>query len=129
MEIYLPVKVYLAQSMRDAYDGFSTDLAYDAAGMFEISSKNDAIEDLEQVFAICNSDMGGVFDGVEYPPMLHCDGGYLDVVDNYRAAGCRSLSVGDVVEIGEAAWYCASFGWELAVGFDASKANTERYKL
>lgn len=31
----------------------------------------------------------------------------------YRLAGHRSLSVGDVVVIGETAWACASSGWEL----------------
>lgn len=31
----------------------------------------------------------------------------------YRLAGHRSLSVGDVVVIGETAWACASTGWEL----------------
>ena len=31
----------------------------------------------------------------------------------YRRAGQRSLSVGDVVVIGETAWACASSGWDL----------------
>jgi hypothetical protein len=31
----------------------------------------------------------------------------------YRLAGHRSLSVGDVVVIGETAWACAPSGWEL----------------
>jgi hypothetical protein len=30
---------------------------------------------------------------------------------DYRLAGQRSLSVGDVVVLGETAWACASFGW------------------
>ena len=31
----------------------------------------------------------------------------------YRLAGHRSLSVGDVVVIGETAWACADSGWNL----------------
>lgn len=31
----------------------------------------------------------------------------------YRLAGHRSLSVGDVVVIGETAWACANSGWDL----------------
>ena len=31
----------------------------------------------------------------------------------YRLAGHRSLSVGDVVVIGETAWACAPSGWDL----------------
>jgi hypothetical protein len=31
----------------------------------------------------------------------------------YRTTGLRSLSVGDVVVIGETAWACASSGWDL----------------
>jgi len=31
----------------------------------------------------------------------------------YRQAGHRSLSVGDVVVIGETAWACAPSGWDL----------------
>lgn len=31
----------------------------------------------------------------------------------YRLAGQRSLSVGDVVVIGETAWACAPSGWDL----------------
>jgi hypothetical protein len=30
----------------------------------------------------------------------------------YRAEGNRSLSVGDVVLLGETAWTCSSFGWQ-----------------
>jgi hypothetical protein len=32
---------------------------------------------------------------------------------NYRLAGNRSLSVGDVVVTGETAWACAPSGWDL----------------
>jgi hypothetical protein len=31
----------------------------------------------------------------------------------YRNSGLRSLSVGDVVVIGETAWACAASGWDL----------------
>ena len=31
---------------------------------------------------------------------------------DYRAVGYRSLSVGDVVAVGETAWACAAVGWQ-----------------
>lgn len=40
----------------------------------------------------------------------------------YRRAGHRSLSVGDVIVIGETAWACASFGWKLISADDLSDA-------
>src|SRR5512139_3174672 len=35
-----------------------------------------------------------------------------DYTEAYRAAGNRSLSVGDVVVVGEVAYAVASFGWD-----------------
>ena len=42
----------------------------------------------------------------------------------YRAAGNRSLSVGDVVAIGETAWAVASFGWTPVSAEQLSAAIT-----
>lgn len=71
----------------------------------------------EVAFAVCNS----------YPTELHCPTAYRDDVILYRAAGHRSLSVGDVVKVGrltgvhDERWYgCASMGWlPLPVGAQA----------
>lgn len=40
----------------------------------------------------------------------------------YRAAGNRSLSVGDVVVVGESAFACASVGWEPLPGGELRRA-------
>jgi hypothetical protein len=61
----------------------------------------------EVVFAVTNS----------YPGELFCEPTYADVVAEYRAAGLRSLSVGDVLIIGDqmgvnTAWACAPAGFD-----------------
>jgi hypothetical protein len=61
----------------------------------------------EVVFAVTNS----------YPGELFCESTYADVVAEYRAAGLRSLSVGDVLIIGDqmgvnTAWACAPAGFD-----------------
>ncbi len=60
----------------------------------------------EVVFAIANS----------YPGELVCDPRYAEEVAAYRAAGLRSLSVGDVVVVrddagDETSWACLPTGW------------------
>jgi hypothetical protein len=40
------------------------------------------------------------------------DGSNYDWTAQYRANGNRSLSVGDVVVVGETAWAVGSFGWD-----------------
>jgi hypothetical protein len=60
----------------------------------------------EVVFAIANS----------YPGELVCDPRYGEEVAAYRAAGLRSLSVGDVVVVrddagDETSWACMPTGW------------------
>ena len=117
METELLVEVYLADNMSEAYGGFKTTTPYSLALTFKLTSQGNVMDDLEEVFALGNSDVGGVYNDVAYEPFIVCDPRYTEVVEDYRAAGNRSLSVGDVVCLEEAAWYCASMGWELAVGF------------
>ena len=40
-------------------------------------------------------------------------GGLLGKEQEYRARGNRSLSIGDVVIVGETAWACEDVGWKL----------------
>lgn len=47
------------------------------------------------------------------------------VVAEYRRAGNRSLSVGDVVLIDEAPWFCGSIGWDLLDDFHLDEARNE----
>ncbi|KMV19667.1 hypothetical protein ACT17_06425 [Mycolicibacterium conceptionense] len=42
---------------------------------------------------------------------LNIDSPTRDWAQRYRATGNRSLSVGDVVAVGESAWSVARFGW------------------
>jgi hypothetical protein len=65
----------------------------------------------EVVFAVTNS----------YPGELFCEPSYADVVAEYRAAGLRSLSVGDVLIIADhtgvnTAWACAPAGFDQLDG-------------
>lgn len=46
---------------------------------------------------------------------------------DYRAAGHRSLSVGDVVVVGETAWQCAVAGWVI-VSTDYLLGGISRYQ-
>jgi hypothetical protein len=47
-----------------------------------------------------------------------------EAVDRYRRAGCRSLSVGDVVIIDDRAFTCASLGWERVERFYDTETGT-----
>ena len=65
----------------------------------------------EVVFAVANS----------YPGELFCDASYAEVVAEYRAAGLRSLSVGDVLIVADhtevkTAWACAPAGFDQLDG-------------
>lgn len=39
--------------------------------------------------------------------------GYVMNLNDYRAGGHRSLSVGDILAIGEQFFFCASSGWKV----------------
>ena len=76
--------------------------------VFDLSVSATGVEAAcEVVFAVTNS----------YPGELFCEPTYADVVAEYRAAGLRSLSVGDVLIIGDqtgvnTAWACAPAGFD-----------------
>lgn len=75
---------------------------------FEIQSSGRGDEDLELVYAILNS----------YPNEIMGDAaGYEQIIEAYRTAGHRSLSVGDLVTIDEATFAVGRFGFDLAEGF------------
>lgn len=57
----------------------------------------------ELAFAICNS----------YPDEMHCPEAYRSDVERWRAVQQRSMSVGDVVRIGDDVWICASMGFRV----------------
>lgn len=105
------VKVYLNEGP-DNYFGFSNEFANDPrlrlAAAFTLPLRSDDTETplselavrrrLEYVFEQLN--IGG--DLVEATPWT----------ERYRLEGNRSLSVGDVVVIGETAWSCEHAGWK-----------------
>jgi hypothetical protein len=76
--------------------------------VFDLSVSASGVEAAaEVVFAVTNS----------YPGELFCEPSYADVVAEYRAAGLRSLSVGDVLIIADhtgvkTAWACAPAGFD-----------------
>ncbi len=107
------VAVYLNES-RDSILGFNSASAeLRLAACFTIRTPADAraaVEALEGIYVQLN--IGG--DLVEA----------LDYTEGYRAAGNRSLSVGDVVVIGEAAFAVARFGFEPTSAAALSAALT-----
>jgi len=76
--------------------------------VFDLSVSASGVEAAaEVVFAVANS----------YPGELFCEPAYAGVVAAYRAAGLRSLSVGDVLIIADhtgvkTAWACAPAGFD-----------------
>lgn len=105
-----------------------------AEGMLRGYSKNDAVtpvftyaDDVE--FYITVNHLGGVVSSVEdlkdrtpyanfmfaafnsYPDEMHVDLKYTSLVRAYRALRLRSLSVGDVVDIGGELFAVGSTGW------------------
>ena len=109
--------VRLSEDFRATCMGFDPEAPYAAGFAIDIESTGDVDADLETVFDICNSSGPFTHQGVEYPAELHCPARYEEDVKAYRAAGNRSLSVGDLVQIGEATFSVERFGFKLAAGF------------
>lgn len=99
------VQVFLAESGAGAFERtFKPESRFVAAGRIEIDDESeDPYFAAELVFAICNS----------YPTEMHADEQYRDQVRAYRDGRHRSLSMGDVLAIGEAFFFCAPTGWDL----------------
>lgn len=96
------VQVFLAQAGAGAFERtFKPESEFAFAGRVEID--DESVDPFEVVFGICNS----------YPTEMHAPERYLDQVITYRAGRNRSLSVGDVISIGEGFYLCASTGWAL----------------
>ncbi|SBS77479.1 conserved hypothetical protein [uncultured Mycobacterium sp.] len=94
----LTTTVYLNQSPQH-YCGFDTDATLQAVATFTLTmdrspSTEHLTAALEHVFEQLN---------IDDPDQSWAQG--------YRRTGLRSLSVGDVVVIGETAWACAASGW------------------
>lgn len=91
----LTAKVYLNES-RDSFFGFNRESPAELklAAVFGMDT-DDAERALETVFTELNTDC-------PTQPWAR----------EYRADRNRSLSVGDVVVLGETAWACASAGWD-----------------
>lgn len=81
--------------------------SYSKSYRFDLDSSGDPLADCETVFAICNS----------YPEEMHCPDRFQSIVADYRAERNRSLSVGDIVQIGEAAFSVDSFGFSPVTWF------------
>jgi hypothetical protein len=71
-------------------------------GLDDAEPEREPLIALETIFEITNS----------YATEMHCAPQYLDQVRAYRGRSNRSLSVGDVVALGESLWFCASTGWD-----------------
>lgn len=95
------VAVYLNDSRASTFGFTPDDSQLRLAARFTIPAPADAraaVEALEGIYVQLN--IGGDLVAA------------LDYTEGYRAAGNRSLSVGDVVVIGEAAFAVARFGFE-----------------
>ena len=103
----MDVRVFLSTDFRATCMGWDNSVDYGPPIQLDIDSTGDPMADCEVVYAICNSHEGE----------LHCDSKYADQVELYRVNRTRSLSVGDLVAIGEATFAVAGCGFELAVGF------------
>lgn len=103
MKRLLEDKVYVQVWLNEAPDGLNFLRGYRYGDKMRLATEyytdialvsDSAIPALEQAFRELN---------VDYPSQ--------DWAQEYRQRRNRSLSVGDVVVIGEQAWACDSFGW------------------
>lgn len=102
------VHVLLARLGAGAFEfELTPEAEFDFAGSLHVGDLEEFRPEiaLERAFAIANS----------YPEEMHCDASFIDEVEAWRDNGNRSLSVGDVVALGEVFWFCDSFGWQQIV--------------
>lgn len=100
MEVPMTVTVYLNEATNfTSFDPVTAQLRKAATFDMDVSTTPPAdiamVRVLEKVFE-----------------QLNIDEPECDWAQRYRAERNRSLSVGDVVAIGESAWVVASMGWE-----------------
>jgi hypothetical protein len=96
--------VLLSQDYRATCMGWDRAVEYVEVATFDIATKGDPLADCEVVYAICNSHPGEMF----------CSPEYAEEVETYREGRNRSLSVGDLVQIGEGIFAVADCGFEVA---------------
>jgi hypothetical protein len=97
--------VLLSQDFRETCMGWNPDVEYREVATLEVPTTGDPVRDCDVVYAICNS----------YPDEMFCAAEFHPQVEAYRAGRNRSLSVGDLIRIGEATWAVGRFGFELAI--------------
>ena len=104
----ITAKVYLNEGT-DFFNNFNVDTAQlRLAATFDIDPSGDPKTDLHDIYEQLN--VGGDMVPAE------------EYTDRYRAAGNRSLSVGDVVILGEIGWTVAQYGWDTISTADLVKA-------
>jgi hypothetical protein len=122
----MKTQVFLNTS-RDSYRGFGTDAQLHKAAEFELAPEIMALRDGQPIRALEH-----VFE------QLNVGGDIVPATDwtrDYRAAGYRSLSVGDVVVLGETAHAVGRFGWErvttdqLVDAIDTSRTYQQAMEL
>ena len=86
--------------------------AFQKVFSFDVDA-DDPLAVCEVAFAVLNS----------YADEMHCSQQYVDDVAAFRALEQRSLSVGDVVFVGEQFYVCASFGFEPVAASDVNVVN------
>ena len=82
-------------------------------GAFLPADADNPLAACEVAFAVLNS----------YADEMHCPQQYADDVAAFRALEQRSLSVGDVVFVGEQFYVCALFGFEPVAASDVNVVN------
>jgi len=104
LEEGIPVKVYLNRNERESFmDGYKDGDPLELAVKYEMpyGDEIDGIEDAPGIAGILNQAFSE----------LNRDDPSTDWAKDYRDRGMRSLSVGDVVAVGELAYACDSVGW------------------
>jgi len=106
--VNITAKVYLNEG-DDWFQPFDANTAQlRLAATFDIDPSGDPKTDLHDIFEQLN--VGGGLVPAE------------DYTTTYRNAGNRSLSVGDVVILGEIAWTVARYGWDTISTHDLTHA-------
>ena len=113
---YSTVAVYL-NTARDSFLGFNEA----APAQLELAaSLYHELDDHQQAHIAVKAALEHVFEQLNIVPPSAA------WAQHYRLAGRRSLSVGDVVVIGETAWACAARGWTPITADELRAALTAR---
>ena len=102
LEDGIPVKVYLNRNERDSFiygykEGHPLELAVEYQAPLDESKT--LTQDVQGILNLAFRELN-----IDFPT--------TDWANEYRAKGMRSLSVGDVVVVGELAYACDRVGWK-----------------